>query len=113
MANKRIDELTEKTTISGTDLMVLYDMEESGSEKTKYIEFSNFPFPSSAPTVYEETLTSGTDTITLDFDHGDSGHAYVDGVRQKSSAYSFSGARDVVFVQTLPEDTEVIFEAWI
>jgi hypothetical protein len=35
MANKQIDELTELTTASGTDHMLVYDTNEAGSEKTK------------------------------------------------------------------------------
>jgi hypothetical protein len=41
MANKQIDELTELTTASGTDLLLVYDLNEAGSEKTKKIEVSN------------------------------------------------------------------------
>jgi hypothetical protein len=42
MANKQIDELTELTTVSGVDLVVVYDMAEAGSEKTKNIAVENF-----------------------------------------------------------------------
>jgi hypothetical protein len=41
MANKRIDELTEKTTMVDADLIPIYDSEEAGSEKTKKITRAN------------------------------------------------------------------------
>ena len=41
MANKQINELSELTTASGTDLLVAYDGNESGSEKTKKVQVSN------------------------------------------------------------------------
>jgi len=41
MANKQINELTEKTTIVDADLIPIYDSEEGGSEKTKKITFAN------------------------------------------------------------------------
>jgi len=41
MANKQINELTELTTASGTDLLVVYDNNEAGSEKTKKITVDN------------------------------------------------------------------------
>ena len=41
MANKRIDELTAKTTIVDADLIPIYDSEEGGTEKTKKITFAN------------------------------------------------------------------------
>ena len=41
MANKQINELTEKTTIVDADLIPIYDSEEAGSEKTKKITFAN------------------------------------------------------------------------
>jgi hypothetical protein len=42
MANKQIDELSELTTVEETDLLVVYDVDEAGSEKTKKILKSNF-----------------------------------------------------------------------
>ena len=42
MANKQINELTEITSIEETDLLVVYDVDEGGSEKTKKILKSNF-----------------------------------------------------------------------
>ena len=41
MANKQINELTELTTASGTDLLLVYDLNEGGSEKSKKIELYN------------------------------------------------------------------------
>ena len=41
MANKRIDEITAKTTIVDADLFPIYDSEEGGAEKTKKITFAN------------------------------------------------------------------------
>jgi hypothetical protein len=41
MANKQINELNELTTASGTDLLLVYDLNEAGSEKTKKITVSN------------------------------------------------------------------------
>jgi hypothetical protein len=43
MANKRIDELTEKSDVlQDDDLILIYDSEESGSEKTKKVPISNY-----------------------------------------------------------------------
>lgn len=58
---------------------------------------------------YEETLTSAKTTITLDFDHDDFGAAYVDGVRQMSGAFSYSGTDQIVFDETLPIGSKVVF----
>jgi hypothetical protein len=41
MANKQIDELSELTTASGSDLLLVYDLNEAGSEKSKKIELYN------------------------------------------------------------------------
>ena len=41
MVNKRINQLTELTTASGTDMLMVYDLNESGSVKTKKIQVSN------------------------------------------------------------------------
>ena len=41
MANKQINELTEKTSMIDADLIPIYDSEEAGSEKTKKITISN------------------------------------------------------------------------
>jgi len=41
MANKQINELNELTTASGTDLLLVYDLNESGSEKTKKMQVDN------------------------------------------------------------------------
>ena len=108
MANKQINELTEKTTIADNDLLVLYDMSEGGSEKTKKIAYSALP----SLNIYETVLSTATDTISVGFDHNDSGVPYVDGVRQMSDAYTFSGAQDVVFDETLVSGTKVAFECW-
>ena len=42
MANKQINELTEITSIEESDLLVVYDVDEVGTEKTKKILKSNF-----------------------------------------------------------------------
>ena len=42
MANKRMDELTAKTSVVDADLLLLYDSEEAGAEKTKKITLDNF-----------------------------------------------------------------------
>ena len=42
MANKQINELNSKTTVSGSDLILVYDVSESGSEKTKNITVEDF-----------------------------------------------------------------------
>ncbi len=43
MANKQINELTEKTDqLDNDDLILLYDSEEAGSEKTKKVPISNY-----------------------------------------------------------------------
>ena len=44
MANKKINELTELTTASGSDYFVVYDNDESSSEKTKKIQTENIQF---------------------------------------------------------------------
>jgi len=41
VAKKQINELTEITTASGTDLLLVYDLNEGGSEKTKKITYTN------------------------------------------------------------------------
>ena len=41
MANKQINELTELTTASGTDYLLVYDNDEAGLEKSKKIELYN------------------------------------------------------------------------
>lgn len=41
MANKQINELSELTTASGTDLLLTYDTNESGAEKTKKMEVNS------------------------------------------------------------------------
>ena len=42
MANKQINELTEKTNMVGEDLIPIYDSAEAGSEKTKKITLDAF-----------------------------------------------------------------------
>ena len=42
MANKQINALSELTSVEETDLLVVYDVDEGGSEKTKKILKSNF-----------------------------------------------------------------------
>ena len=42
MANKQINELAELTAVEETDLLVVYDVDEAGLEKTKKILKSNF-----------------------------------------------------------------------
>jgi len=42
MANKQINELSELTEVEESDLLVVYDVDEGGSEKTKKILKSNF-----------------------------------------------------------------------
>jgi len=43
MSNKQINELTEKsTTLVDDDLLLVYDSEEAGSEKTKKVAISNY-----------------------------------------------------------------------
>ena len=37
MANKQINELTEITSVDESDLLVVYDVDEAGTEKTKKI----------------------------------------------------------------------------
>jgi len=58
---------------------------------------------------YETATSTATDTITLDFDHADYGVAYIDGVRQQSDAYVFSGTDQIVFDEAVPSGTEVAF----
>lgn len=45
MANKDINELTEKDKIKGNDLSPIYDSSEAGSEKTKKIDVQDFVAP--------------------------------------------------------------------
>jgi len=42
MANKRIDQLTELTSIDSSDLLVAYDVSEPGDEKSKKVTKTNF-----------------------------------------------------------------------
>jgi hypothetical protein len=42
VANKQIDELTELTTGAGSDLVLVYDIDEAGTEKTKKMAVANF-----------------------------------------------------------------------
>jgi hypothetical protein len=42
MANKQINELTEKIYVNEDDLVLIFDSEEAGSEKTKYVDMGNF-----------------------------------------------------------------------
>lgn len=42
MADKQINELTEITSVDESDLLVVYDVDEAGTEKTKKILKSNF-----------------------------------------------------------------------
>ena len=64
MANKQINELTELTTASGTDLLVVYDLNEAGSEKTKKITRDNaMPVFSAWVLVQEYNISSG-DTLS-------------------------------------------------
>jgi hypothetical protein len=58
---------------------------------------------------YEETLSSDTDTITLTFNHGSFGTAYVDGVRQSSDSFTFSGTDQIVFDEVLPANSKIVF----
>lgn len=45
MANKQINELTELTSLASGDLLVAYDVDEAGSEKTKKITHANAQVP--------------------------------------------------------------------
>lgn len=66
MANKQVNELTEllSLSISGTNLIPVYDTNESGSEKLKKFELRNIN-----QTIYENTTiyvsTSGSDTTGI------------------------------------------------
>jgi hypothetical protein len=65
MANKQIDELSELTTASGTDLLLVYDLDEAGSEKTKKIELYNaIGYESDTWTPVPADATSGGNTGT-------------------------------------------------
>jgi len=41
MANKKIDQLSEVTTLAADDLLITYDISEPGTEKTKKITADN------------------------------------------------------------------------
>jgi hypothetical protein len=65
MANKQINELSELTTASGTDYLVVYDRNESGSEKTKKMTKNNFmDYEEGTVTITAADAPSGGNTST-------------------------------------------------
>ena len=61
MANKKINELSEKSTeLKDDDLILVYDSEEAGSEKTKKVSISNYISVVDTTDVY--VATTGNDT---------------------------------------------------
>jgi len=71
MANKQINELSELTTASGTDLLVVYDLNEAGSEKTKKIEISNLSGISGWQLVETFTMSNEAWDETFSWDGSD------------------------------------------
>lgn len=67
MANKQINELTELTTASGTDLLLVYDLNEAGSEKTKKITVNNLmtPYETGTWTPVLSDASSGGNTASM------------------------------------------------